>query len=99
MEVACTALSCMLLMTSHFVSPIAGGQQTATKLVQQDNVMTATASSDTKGDACSSSIDKAYNLCMIGGFFNITSVNCDCTQRNIRGAPDWECVGTATCKK
>jgi hypothetical protein len=35
---------------------------------------------------------------MARGLFNIKSVSCDCTQRNVPGAP-WECVGTATCKK
>jgi hypothetical protein len=43
-------------------------------------------------------MDKAYGLCMARGFFNITGVNCDCNQRNAPGA-QWECVGTATCKK
>jgi hypothetical protein len=57
--------------------------------------LTATASAPTKSDACSASMDEAYGLCMA---FNTTSVNCDCSQRNVPGAP-WECVGTATCKK
>jgi hypothetical protein len=65
---------------------------------QQDQTMTATASASTKSDACSTSMDKAYSLCMARAFFNITSVNCDCNQRNVPGVP-WECVGTATCKK
>jgi hypothetical protein len=65
---------------------------------QQDQSMTATASAPNKSDACTASTGKAYALCMARGFFNITGVNCDCNQRNAPGA-QWECVGTATCKK
>jgi hypothetical protein len=36
---------------------------------------------------------------MARGFFNITGVSCTCTQKGSAGAPLWECVGTATCKK
>jgi hypothetical protein len=71
---------------------------TTTQTAQQDQTMTATASAPTKSDACTASMDKAYGLCMTRGFFNITSVYCDCNQRNVPGA-QWECVGTATCKK
>ena len=81
----------LLLASSQFTPTTA---QTA----QQDRAMTATASAPTKSDACSTSMDKAYSFCMAQGLFNITSVNCDCNQRNVPGAP-WECVGTATCKK
>jgi type IV secretory pathway TrbF-like protein len=66
---------------------------------QQDQTMTATASALSKSDACTASEDHAYGLCMARGFFNIKSVSCDCNQRNIPGAPSWECAGTATCKK
>jgi hypothetical protein len=69
------------------------------KLAQEDHVMTATASSTTKAGACSSATDKAYNLCMIQGFFNIKRVYCDCTQREVPRPPMWECVGTAACQK
>jgi hypothetical protein len=65
---------------------------------QQVQSMTATASAPSKSDACTASTGKAYALCMARGFFNITGVNCDCNQRNAPGA-QWECVGTATCKK
>jgi hypothetical protein len=64
----------------------------------QDQTMTATASAPSKSDACTASTGKAYALCMARGFFNITGVNCDCNQGNAPGA-QWECVGTATCKK
>jgi hypothetical protein len=73
-------------------------QFAAAQTAQQDQTMTATASAPSKSDACTVSRDKAYSLCMSKGFFNITSVSCDCNQRNVPGAP-WECVGTATCKK
>jgi hypothetical protein len=65
---------------------------------QQVQSMTATASAPSKSDACTASTGKAYALCMARGFFNITSVNCDCNQRSAPGAP-WECVATAICKK
>jgi hypothetical protein len=65
---------------------------------QQDQTMTATASAPSKSDACTASTGKAYALCMARGFFNISGVTCDCNQRNAPGA-QWECVGTATCKK
>jgi hypothetical protein len=76
------------------MSPALAMAQTA----QQDQTMTATASAPSRSDACTASTGKAYALCMARGFFNITSVNCDCNQRNAPGAP-WECVATATCKK
>jgi hypothetical protein len=89
--IAATTCVLALLMSSQF-SPATA--QTA----QQDQTMTATASASSKSDACTASTGKAYALCMARGFFNITSVNCDCNQRNTPGAP-WECVATATCKK
>jgi hypothetical protein len=104
MEAACAALTtatCILLMTSQFALPTGDHQEIiSSKFAQQDHqIVTAAASSDSKAGACSSSTDKAFNLCMIRGFFNITSVQCDCTESKIRGAPAWECVGTVTCKK
>jgi hypothetical protein len=65
---------------------------------QQVQSMTATASAPSKSDACTASTGKAYALCMARGFFNISGVNCDCNQLNVPGA-QWECVGTAMCKK
>jgi hypothetical protein len=104
MEAACaplTAATCMLLATVQSASPIGEQQAVSKKLAQQNDpqTMTASASSDTRAEACSSSIDKAVNLCMIQVFFNIGHVYCDCTQSNVRGVPAWECVGTAMCKK
>ena len=101
MEAAFTALNTatcalVLLVSSQFTLAIA---QTARKLAQQEHVMTAKASSTSRADACSSATDKAYNLCMIQGFFKIGQVNCDCTQSEISGAPRSECVGTAACEK
>jgi hypothetical protein len=66
---------------------------------QQDQVLTATASGSTRSAACTSSMEKASNLCMLQGLFNIERLNCDCTQGDVPGAPIWECVGTAACKK
>jgi hypothetical protein len=66
---------------------------------QQDQVLTATATAPSESSACSASQGKAYNLCMVRGFFNITGVTCSCNQTGSTGAPLWECVGTATCKK
>jgi hypothetical protein len=80
-----------LLVSSQFTPTTA---QTAL----QDQMMRATASATTKSDACTASEDKTYGLCMAKGFFNITSVSCDCSRRDVPGAP-WECEGTATCKK
>lgn len=93
--------TCMfvLLLTSQFTPAIAERRETPGKIAQEDHVVTARASSTTKADACSSSVDKAYNLCIIQGFFNITRTDCDCTQSDVPGAPTWECVGSATCKK
>jgi hypothetical protein len=104
MEAACaplTAATCMLLATVQSASPIGEQQAVSKKLAQQNDpqTMTASTSSDTRAEACSSSIDKAVNLCMIQSFFNIGHVYCDCTQSNVRGVPAWECVGTAMCKK
>src|SRR5262245_31497970 len=62
----------VLLVTSQFEPAIA-------ETSQQDQVFTATASA---------SEGRAYNLCMVRGFFNITGVSCTCTQRGTAGAPD-----------
>src|SRR5262249_54546389 len=86
----------VLLVGSQFRPAIA---QTVIQLAQQDHVETATASSSTRTDACSSAGDKAFNICILGGFANISGVNCECTQGDVPGAPVWECVGTATCKR
>jgi hypothetical protein len=66
---------------------------------QQDEVVTATASGPNESNACSTSMGKAYSLCMARGFFNVTGVKCSCTQRGATSALTWECTGIATCKK
>jgi hypothetical protein len=97
MQAAFTApgtATCMLVLSGIWQFSPALAQTS-----QQDQLLTATSSAPTRSAACSSSIAKAYNLCTIRGFFNITSVKCDCTQADVPGAPMWECVGTAVCKK
>jgi hypothetical protein len=79
----------LFLATPHF----------APALAQEDHVITAQASSAIRAEACSSSVDKAFNLCTIQGFFNIGRVTCECTQSETPGLPTWECVATARCKK
>ena len=86
----------VLLVTSQSTPAIA---QTAGQLAQQDHVETATSSSSSRTDACSSAVDKAFNLCILRGFANVSGVNCECTQGDVPAAPAWECVGTATCKR
>jgi hypothetical protein len=66
---------------------------------QRDQVITATATASSEASACSAARGKAYNLCMVHSFFNITGVTCTCSQTGSAGAPLWECLGTATCKK
>jgi hypothetical protein len=82
MEATLTALStaiCMLglLVISQFAPATA---QTLRQLSQQDHVEAATASSSTRTDACSFAVDKAFNLCILRGFANVSGVNCECTQ-------------------
>jgi hypothetical protein len=79
----------LFLATSHFTPAFA----------QEDHVITAQASSAIRAEACSSSVDKAFNLCTIQGFVNIGRVTCECTQTETPGLPTWECVATARCKK
>jgi hypothetical protein len=81
-----------LLASSPFAEAIA-------ETSPQDQVITTTASAPSESSACSASEGKAYNLCMVRGLFNIKGVSCTCTQQGSTGAPMWECVGTATCKK
>jgi hypothetical protein len=94
-----TAVTCMfaLLMTSEFASAIA--QETTRNLTRQADIMTAKASSNMQGDAYDSAINKAWNLCMLRGLYNITRIRCDCAQNDTSGAFAWECVGTAECQK
>jgi hypothetical protein len=66
---------------------------------QQDQVLTATANASSRSAACTSAIGKASNLCMLRSLFNIGRINCDCTQADVPGAPVWECVATAACKR
>ena len=66
---------------------------------QADHVVTAQSSSSSRADACTSSVGKAYNLCIIQSWFNVTRINCERTQSEAHGLPTWECVATATCKK
>jgi hypothetical protein len=89
---ALTAMTCMfaLLMTSNFA---AIAQETAT------DTMTAKASSNVRGDAYDSAINKAWNLCMLRGLYNIKHIRCDCAQNDTPTASAWECVGTAQCQK
>jgi hypothetical protein len=85
-----TATHAMALLAAWHVTPA---------FAQEDHVITAQASSSVRAEACNSSVDKAYNLCMIQGLFNISRVNCECTQNEGGGLPTWECVATAQCKK
>ena len=62
-----------LLRTALFAPAIAERRQ-------QDQLITATASASTRSAACTSSIKKATNLCMLQGLFNIGRLNDDCTQ-------------------
>jgi hypothetical protein len=98
---ALTSAACMfgLLISSEFASAIAEGQKAATQLAQQGEIMTARASSNIRADAWQSAIDKAWNLCMIRGLYNITRVSSDCAQNDTAAALAWECVGTAACQK
>jgi hypothetical protein len=73
--------------------------QATSAWAQEDHVVTAQTTASTRGDACTSSSGKAYNLCTIQGWFNVTRINCECTQGEARGLPTWECVATAICKK
>jgi hypothetical protein len=66
---------------------------------QEDHVVTAQTTASSSDDACTSSSGKAYNLCIIQGWFNVTRINCECTQSEAHGLPTWECVATVTCKK
>ena len=89
---ALTAMICMfaLLMTSRFAA-----------IAQEapPDTMTGKASSNVRGDAYDSAINKAWNLCMIRGLYKITRIRCDCTQNDTPAAFAWECVGTAECQK
>jgi enoyl-CoA hydratase/carnithine racemase len=78
-----TSKNTVILMSSEFASAIAECQETARKLAQQGDIMTVRASSTTRADACDLSINKAWNLCMIRGLYNITRVNCDCAQTTL----------------
>ena len=90
---------CTLLMTLE--APLtAQRQHTATRLAQQeDRAMTATATSSTKADACNSSMDKAFNLCILQGLNDIKRLTCECTESGPSVVPNWECVRTAMCQK
>src|SRR5215475_9018497 len=89
-----------LIMTSQFAPAMAQRQHMAIQLAQQEEqVMTATVSSSTKDDACSSSTDKAFNLCIIRGLNSIKRVTCECTESGAPVSPKWEGVGTAVCQK
>jgi hypothetical protein len=73
--------------------------QATSAWAQEDHVVTAQTTASSRADACTSSSGKAYNLCTIQGWFNVTRINCECTQSAAYGLPTWECVATATCKK
>ena len=98
---AITAATSMLvlLMTSLFAPAIAESQGTGGKLAQQGDIITARASAVERGDAYQSAIDKAWNLCMVRGLYNIIRVNGDCAQSDAPAGHAWECVGTAACQK
>jgi hypothetical protein len=80
-----------LLASSLFANAIAE--------TSQSDAITATATASSEASACSAAQGKAYNLCMVRSFFNITGVTCTCSQTGSAAAPLWECIGTATCKK
>jgi hypothetical protein len=73
--------------------------QATSAWAQEDHVVTAQTTASSRADACTSSSGKAANLCTIQGWFNVTRINCECTQSEAYGLPTWECVATATCKK
>jgi len=95
-----TTATCLFLLLTifQFAPAIAKSHETERKLAQAD-VVTATASSSNKASACDLSIDKAFNLCMLRGLFNIGHTSCDCVQSGNPRTPIWECVGTVACQK
>ena len=97
---ALTTATCLFLLLTifQFAPAIAKSHETERKLAQAD-VVTATASSSNKASACDLSIDKAFNLCMLRGLFNIGHTSCDCVQSGNPRTPIWECVGTVACQK
>jgi hypothetical protein len=90
--IAAITLTLALLLSSGFVCAMAQESQ-------QGEILTATATSNTRDDAFGSAMNKAWYLCMLRGLNNITRLHCDCTQNDSRPGGGWECVGTAACKK
>src|SRR5262245_11903418 len=82
----------------HHAALVADDVAPTSAWAQQDHVVTAQTSSSSRADACSSSTGKAFNLCIIQGWFNVVRVNCECTQSEAPRSPMWECIATATCK-
>lgn len=67
-------------------------------LAQQGDVMTASRSDGNREDACTSAVNAARNLCQIRKFYNVTRVNCSCSEdTTLKGR--WNCVGTASCQE
>ena len=64
-------------------------------LAQEGQATTAIASANDRGDACTQSIEKVINLCIMRGLNNIGRVHCDCVQ----DGPKWTCTGVASCVK
>src|ERR1700730_2946620 len=64
-------------------------------LAQEGQATTAIASANDRGAACTQSIEKVINLCVMRGLNNIGRVHCDCVQ----DGPKWTCTGAATCAK
>src|SRR5215471_608560 len=85
----------VLLIFLGVCSAIAESQDSKEIPVQQDEVLTARAYSKVREDAWDSAKAKAWNLCMVRGFYNIKRLSADCTSAGLQ----WECVGTAECRK
>src|SRR5262245_60257980 len=87
-----------MLLSGHTLLWLVISQPTSA-WAQEEHVVTAQTSVSSMADACNSSVGKAYNLCIIQGWFNLTRVTCECTHSEAPGPPTWECVATAICKK
>ena len=90
---------CTLPMTLHAPATVQRQHTTIRLAQQEDRVMTAKGSSSAKADACNSSMDKAFNLCILQDLNNIKRLTCECTEGGPSALPNWECVGTAMCQK
>lgn len=94
------AIAFLLVIVSLCATNCPAAAERLQRFAQRGDVMTMKGVGGTRESACNASIQQAKNLCSARNFFNVTKVDCECSQVTMPGGFDsWQCIGVVTCQE